>query len=224
MVDVRILRWGYLYAIAALISGLAGYYSWPPRLVVSQITLASVPETPADQEWSMQLFTTPEKYQLSSEDMVLITEKGGFAANPKDEMQTRYLCPRKADTWGEVIYRFPLEGSKRFRQAILDLDLHVFTEFDPLARGELWITSDKAENKWKLLVELNASKSEQVLEDPIDVTQWASGAKHLDVRLRLKAHRLMYHPTPNDPIGFAAAQCLRTLPVSTKSLRLRVWR
>jgi len=226
MLDSQTARWIFVYTIAALISGTAGFIASQNRkLPVSQITLTTVPETPPDQQWSIHLFTSPEKYQTNSENMVLITEQPGPFLDNQDQLPlTRYLCARKPDTWGVVDYRFPLDDSSHVRLAALFANLHVFLEYDPVARGELWIASETTGGQWQLVAALDSVNTETMIHDHIDVTQWVRGSKYLDVRYRVMAHRLMFHPTPNDPIGFAAAQSMRALDIDKYSMRLAVWR
>jgi hypothetical protein len=77
---------------------------------------------------------------------------------------------------------------------------------------------------------MEAIENKFTLQHAVDVSRWVKGSQSLRIRYRVKASRLMYHPTPDDPIGLAAAQCLRQqiskreLEQSKYAARLRLWK
>jgi hypothetical protein len=107
---------------------------------------------------------------------------------------------------------------------ILDPNVSVMTGFDPAARAELYVASEATGGKWVQLCSLEKKLDRTELQRTIDVTPWVQKGNYLRVKYRLLAKKFMTHPTPDDPIGFAGAQCLRQLKVRPHATRLQLWK
>lgn len=213
----RGIRFGYFFV--ATISVCIGFYSLLPMPDRSRVKIVTPPETEPRFEQSVHLFHSPQKHLVKADGVVLITE----SHSELEGLNTRYWCPKTADQWGEVVYQFDLESVPSFELAILDVNLCIFPVSDPESVVEVYVSSSNRSGKSTRLLVLDRHHDDRILRDPIDVTEWLVGAKLLKVCFRLKAHRLMYHPTPNDPIGIAGAQCLRQLARDKCAMALRLY-
>ena len=199
-------RMALIYGMAVACGLLAGYLIAVPRDEVSPIYLIQPPTVPADLTFGESLFPDQQPGLVSSWNMAMITER-----NDQDPTAhiVRYWCPRSSNTWGEIIYEWKWDADWDPELAIMKPNLHVFSEFDPLARGEFYIATASTRDQWILMLEIGESKSDTRLNREIDVTRWVRNSRYLRVKYRLKAQKMMYHPTPNDPIGFAGAHAMR---------------
>jgi len=195
-----------LYTLIAACGLLAGYLVAVPRDEVSPIYLIYPPEVPADLTFGESLFPDQQPGLVSSSNMAMITERNDKA--PTAHM-VRYWCPRSSNSWGEIIYEWKWDVSWQPELAIMKPNLHVFSELDPFARGEFYIATESTRDQWLLMLAMGENKSDTRLDREIDVTRWVRNSRYLRVKYRLKAQKMMYHPTPNDPIGFAGAHALR---------------
>jgi hypothetical protein len=156
---------------------------------------------------------------LVTRDVALIRER-----NERDNVPTVYWSPKRPNEWGSVEIRFEWNTDSNPALAIFEPSLHVFGDYDATAAGELAVSSEATGNRWVDLAALGPGRKKFSLQSAIDVTRWVQGSQSIRIRYRVKAGRLMYHPTPNDPIGLATAQCLRQFdPVNGYSARLQFW-
>jgi hypothetical protein len=96
--------------------------------------------------------------------------------------------------------------------------------FDSTGCGELYLASQDTGDQWVELLKFSAQSVGTSITEPIDITRWVRTGHHLRLKYRLKAERPLYHPTPDDPIGIAGAQCLRSSGNHPYASRLRLWR
>ena len=216
----RIFKVSIVYALVGAMAVVVGYLSVRQAPILSPIRIAGeVPETKPDAEWLVNLFGESQPYLVNSIGLALITEDSKDTA-----MNTRFWCPREPDSWGEVVYRFPIDSNMEIKQVVLDVNLCTFPMFDPSTVAELAIsTTTKPTDKWRKLVVLDGRVSDRVFKDPIDITEWVRGSNIVYIKYRLRARRMQFHPTPNDPVGYAGAQCLRQLKKERCSMAMRVW-
>jgi hypothetical protein len=211
----------WLLAVAYIgFSGLAfsGGFLWSYLERPPAVDIAAVPASPPQLHHRVHLFENPNQYLVSSAGAALITEPG-----IEEGSSTRYWCARSADEWGEVIYRFPLSETDSRELAILDVNLCTFPAFDKDTFAELWVTSDAVRDRWTRLVQLGPGTADRMMRDPLDVSPWTRGATRLEVKYRIRAHRLQYYPDPNSPTGFAGSQCLRHMQRDMSGIALRLW-
>ena len=207
------------YLLAAIISASVGFYSLRTFTERSMVKIVVPPRTEPKDVQSIDLFEAPKQYLESSEGVALVTESN---LESKD-FSTKFWCPQTPDQWGEVIYRFDIASDENYKLATLDINVCIFPISDPMSVVEVYVSSSRTKNLWIRLLTLDRHHEDRTLKDPIDVTEWITNADHFKVRFRLKAHRLQYHPTPNDPIGIAGSQCLRQLAKEKSSMALRLY-
>jgi hypothetical protein len=136
----------------------------------------------------------------------------------------KFYCPKDALQWGELVVRWEWDADWVPTLGILEPNLSVVPAFDPAATAEIYVSSEGTEGRWIRLTRLEKKLDNSELTNAIDVTQWVQKGNYLRVKYRLKAEIFMTHPTPDDPIGFAGAQCLRQLKVKPAATRLMLWR
>lgn len=207
-----------IYAMFGAAFGGAGYRWGRGPNQVTNLYFARGPEDPPDVELSYCLHSASSNIPLVTRNVALIRER-----TPDDAVQAAYFSPRRPDQWGSVEMEFRWDETLDPSIGILDPNLHLFGDYDQAAVCELALSSDATGNRWVTLVALGPSNSHFSIQHSVDVTPWVRGTNSLRIRYRMKASRLMYHPTPNDPIGLAAAQCLRSHS-SQISTRLRLWK
>jgi hypothetical protein len=186
--------------------------------LVSGIYLVREPLQPADREFYDSNFHLEKDSKRSTRNVVLIRER-----TVEDAPNLAYWCPQRPGTWGEVEVEWHWEPSFQPFLAILEPNLSVATDFDPSAVTEFAIASDVTNQRWKTLLRLDATSPDKSLYQAINVSKWVKGCSSLRIRYRMMANKLMYHPTPDDPIGLAGAQCSRQSFGSRYASRLRFW-
>jgi hypothetical protein len=215
------------YAIVCAIFGGIGYWLAREPIAVTNLYFAREPKSPPDLDLQFSALSTDVKQVLVTQDVARISER-----YPDGRVHNIYYAPKRPDHWGTVEMEFRWDPEFQPAMAILEPNLHLFGQFDKTAAGEIAISSEATGNRWVTLASLGNSEvhvslgypgSSEAFLKKIDMTRWVQGSHALRIRYRLKANRLMYHPTPDDPIGLAAAQCLRQSMDGFAS-RLRLWR
>jgi len=215
-----------VYLSTALISIMAGYFWQANQHSTSFIYFLQPPEVAADLVFSESLtgkyvgLDGIEGFHGILRNAVIITEEGRQGGGQTN----RYVCPQSSEEWGELELNWEWDGSLQPALGILELNMHVFPEFDSTAVAEMYLASEETKGRWVPVVTLNASTHDRSLFESIDVTRWVKNSHHLKLLYRLKANRLIYHPTPNNPVGFAGAQCLRHADYSPYAMKLSLWK
>jgi hypothetical protein len=207
------------YGLVAITCASLGYWLTPRPSSVSEIYLVRVPTRPADRECFDSNFHTEKDAQRTIRNVVLIRER-----TVEDKPNIVYWCPQRPGTWGEVEIEWRWEPSFEPDLAILETNVSVATVFDPTAVAEFAIASNVTNQQWHTLLRLDASSPDQAFIESIDVSRWVQNCTSIRIRYRMLANKLMYHPTPNDPIGLAGAQCSRQSMGSRHASRLRFWK
>lgn len=207
------------YLLVGITCAATAYWLTPRSPTVSNIYLVREPTEPADREFLVSNFGPEKSNQFTPKNVVLIRER-----SVQEKVTTAYWCPKYPGTWGEVEVEYRWEPSFQPQRAILEPVLSVATVFDPTAVAEFAIASDATNQQWETLLRLDVSSPDTVFNKAIDVSRWVQGCTSLRIRYRLRAEKLIYHPTPNDPIGYAGAQCLRQHYGSSHASRLRLWK
>lgn len=209
-----------IYLLVGAVGLAFGYLASQEPSGVTKIYFVQDPSSPPDYEIRYSYSPDPSSASLVTQNVALIRERGD-----RDEVNAVYWSPKRPDEWGSVEMTFPWSSDSDFAIAILEPSLHLFRDYDATAAGELAIASEATGNRWITLAALGAGGKKIKIESGIDVTRWVRGSRSLRVRYRMRASRLMYHPTPNDPIGLAGAQCLRQFDLENGySSRLRLWK
>jgi hypothetical protein len=220
----RVLPW--IYLSTALIALFAGYFWRSNQYSVSPIYFLKPPEVAADVVFVESLLGKDigldgiDGFHGVLRNAVVITEQGRQGGG-----QTNcYICPQSANRWGELELKWEWDRSLQPALGILDLNMHVFPQFDPTAVAEMYLASEETKGRWVQMVTLSENTHDRNLFEPIDATPWVKNSSYLKVLYRLKANRLIYHPTPNTPIGFAGAQCLRHAEHAPEATKLSLWK
>ncbi len=208
-----------VYFPIAAVSATIGYWLAAEPNPVTQIYHAEVPSSPPDQELRYSHFLGSSSHSLFTENVALIRER-----DPEGKVHTMYWAPRRPNEWGSVELYLKWDSRWGSRLAVLQPSLHILSDYDATAKGELAIASEATGNRWVVLGVIGSQSAHYVFPSAIDITRWVRGSQSLRIRYRLKATRLMYHPTPNDPIGLAAAQCLREMRGGEEMFRLQIWK
>ncbi len=193
------------YAIIGLLFASLGFVSGFGKKSVNSLRQFQTPDIPADKIFAVNIWEDEQPFlRLAKPNTaVCVTEmtKQGLHG-------MRFWCARWHDQWGEVNYEFPIEnpGSVKLA-ALVQRETTVFNFLDETAVAEIWINSGNQTARWVRLGRIDASGGK--FPEMIDITEWAQRGSPLRVRFRLKATKALYHPTENDPIGFAGAQALR---------------
>jgi len=215
-----------VYLSTALIALGVGFYWQSQQYSASPIYFLKPPQVAADVIFVESLLG--EHIGLDGIDgfhgvlrnAVVITEEGRQGGGQTN----RYVCPQSSGQWGELELKWEWDRSLHPALGILDLNMHVFPQFDSTAVAEMYVSSEATKGRWVQMVTLSENTHDRNLFESIDVTRWVKNSRYLKVLYRLKANRLIYHPTPNTPIGFAGAQCLRHANYSPEATKLSLWK
>jgi hypothetical protein len=193
-----------VYVLLCASFALMGYRFSSESSRVASLYYVREPKSPADIELLYSNVPAPGSKNAVTENIALIRER-----DPDDQVHIVFWSPKRANEWGSIEIEFQWEPGFNPAFAVLDPNLHLFGNFDSTAGGEFAVASQATGNRWVTLASTETIDSKFTLQHAIDVSRWVQGSDSLRIRYRVKASRLMYHPTPDDPIGFAAAQCLR---------------
>jgi hypothetical protein len=202
----------------AVISGLVGYFTVDTSPTTSRISFSGYPKTPADQSLLVDLWNDSLPFIVAREGLALVTE-----GKREDGSMVRFFCPRKQSEDGFLVLHFPLENQRPLRSVFLNLRLAVFYNFDESAELDIYLKSSATGERFLKFAELGARTEENVIRESFDITEYARGSTQVEVKITARASKLLYNPTPNDPIGYAGAQALRQYPVDKWSARLDLW-
>jgi hypothetical protein len=208
-----------LYAVTATVFAAIGYWFSVPSPYISSIYFAREPESPPDFEVSISSLEHTHPAIESTVNVAWVRER-----ELDDSVKVRYWCPKTANEWGEVVVHWQWEHAWSPKLALLELNIQIFSMFDPFSEAQVFLSSQDTGGRWKELVRFDVNSSDKELSKAIDVSPWVSTSRYLRIKYRMKGQKWMYHPTPNDPIGIAGAQCLRQGNGQTYSSRLRLWK
>jgi hypothetical protein len=208
-----------LYACIIASCAIGGYFGFSRGPLVTKIYFAREPSTPPDRDFPFYNTLEESDRRLVTSNVSRIRERN--PEHPQNDL-TAYWSPNAPGVWGSVEMEWSWEEGFFPQLAILHPSLHLFPVFDPSVSGEIAVSSQATGDRWVTLASIESRNGSIALVDGIDVTPWVQNSHALRVRYRLRASKLIYHPTPNDPIGLAGAQCLRTNG-DTPSSRLRLW-
>lgn len=204
----------------AFLSGCIGFFSLRTTPDASRINFSGYPETPADQTLDVDLWNESLPYIVDRESVVLIHERAGDGG---DDMATRFFSPRNPNQDGYVLIRFPLKPEQPVQKAYVTLRLVSFYTFDEKAEVKVELKSEATKGVFLKLAELGAKTQETSIDESFDVSEYARGATAIEIKITVRASKLLYHPTPNDPIGYAGAQALRHYKRHAMCARLDLW-
>lgn len=202
------------------IGAITGFYLAIPSDSLIDLYFAKQPESPATVTLTENLFADSSPFIESTSKLQRVSERDGET----EAVSTKFYCPNEALEWGELIVRWEWKNDWIPRVGILDPNVMIMTGFDPATRAELYVASEATSGKWIQLCRLEKKLDRTELQRAIDVTAWVQKGNYLRVKYRLMAEKFMTHPTPDDPIGFAGAQCLRQLRVKPHATRLQLWK
>lgn len=208
-----------LWGGAASLSFGLGYRSVKPAQAVSQITLGNRPQSEPDRSFVVDLWAERPEFIEDKNAFALVTEK-----HQPERYSVRFLCPRSPNQRSELNLRFPLDKLQSVRSAFIQLTVLASAVYDPMAELHIWVASDATNGRWVELLELSAKTGEDQIPDAFEVTSYVQGASELRLRISCIASHLMYHPTPDDPIGYAACQALRQARYDSFAAKLELWR
>lgn len=193
--------------------GLLSAMPWSKRNLLKAVELSA--EEVADELFEVDVWQPTQNFLAFKDGVVLVTESQ--LSGPA----IRYWCPRAHDQWGIVDYDFPLSPLRVVEKVVLEHHTMIFGALDARAEAEIWLPSPRVER----LEQVGHLASDAIVSFPktLDVTAHASGTSHFRLRYRLKANQLLFHPTPDVPIGYAAAQACRSVHGSGSVIRLHVW-
>lgn len=215
-------RWGYrtfaLYVAVCSAAAWTGYWMTKKPSRVTSLYYVREPKSPPDQVIQHSIASPSSSINIATHDVALIRERA-----PDDAVHVVYFAPKRPNQWGSVEMEFRWKPELAPEFGILEPSLHLFGIYDKSALGELAVSSEATNQRWVILGSFGGTEDHVNVEKGVDVTRWVKGARSLRVRYRLKASRLMYHPTPDDPVGYAGAQCLRQLKDGVAT-QLRLWR
>lgn len=204
--------------LAIILFGILGYLSNRTKGFVSKITFTSPPTRKADRILEVNLWGDPSSFIYQQDKIALINEK-----NPNPVRFIKFFCPRSPYEKSTLTLRFKLEKNTRCDHAFLQLSSAALYSFDPYAKIRVAIASEKTRGEFVELAELSKNTEENLIPEPFDVTEYVRDSGVLDIRLTAVASKLLYHPTPNDPIGFAGAQLLRQARNEYSAATLKLW-
>lgn len=205
-------------AVTAFFFGSLGYFSNRTSRFVSKITFTTPPTRKPDRLLEVNLWGDPSSFIYQQDKIALINEK-----NPNPVRFMKFYCPRSPHELSTLILRFKLEENMPCDHAFLRLSSAALYNFDPYAKIRVAIASEKTSGDFVELAELSKNTEENQIPESFDVTEYVRDSRLLDVRLTAVASKLLYHPTPNDPIGFAAAQLLRQARNESSAATLELW-
>lgn len=206
------------WVAVAIISGFVGYLAVDTSPPPSRVSFSGYPKAPADQSLLVDLWDDRLPFIIAREGLALVTE-----GKREDQSIVRYFCPRKQYEDGSLIIRFPLEKQRPLGNAFLNLRLVVFYNFDETAELDVYLKSAATGERFLKFAELGGRTEENVIREGFDITDYARGSTHVEVKITARASKLLYNPTPNDPIGYAGAQALRQYPVEQWAAKLDLW-
>lgn|GEM_PF-6905005 len=214
---------GVLYYISlwsglAILSLIIGYLSVPPSLSTSKITLGVRPETQPNESYRVDLWSEKPSYIESKDALVLVTEK-----NDPTQNDIRFFCPRFPNEKCDFELRFPVQPGNRIERAFLRLNLLAATVYDPVVKLNVFVESEATHGSLVELLELSAASGEDQIPREFDILPFVQGSSYLRIRITCIASQLIYHPTPNDPIGYAACQALRQPRYENAAACLEIW-
>lgn len=202
------------------VSTALGIWLALPSSNIDDIYFAELPSIPAEISLSENLFADAPRYIESVRKLQRVSERDGET----ETVSTRFYCPNESLVWGELIVRWEWEADWSPSLGILDPNLGISPEYDAATEAELYVESKSTAGRWILISKLNKKLDRTEIQRSIDVTRWVRNGNYLRVKYRLKAEKFMTHPTPDDPIGFAGAQCLRQLRIKPMATRLQLWK
>lgn len=195
-----------------------GYRSVLPSSISSRITMGKRPLTAPDRTFQIDLWAERPEFIVDKEALALVTEK-----NPREIDHVRFLCPRRPNEWSELKLRFPLDSHQDIDQAFLKLTLLAASVYDSAATLKLSVVSEATKGKVIELAELSARTGEDQIPEEFEITEYLRSSSYLEIRINCIAGKLLYHPTPDDPIGYAACQALRQPRKEPTSAILELW-
>lgn len=204
--------------VIAFSFGALGFFSNRTSHLVSKITFTLPPIRKADRVLEVNLWGDHSSFIYQQDKIALINEK-----NPNPARLIKFYCPRSPDELSTLILRFKLEENTHCDHAFLRLSSAAVISFDPYAKIRVAIASEKTRGDFVELAELSKQTEENLIPESFDVTEYVRDSSLLDVRLTAIASKLLYHPTPNDPIGYAGAQLLRQARTENPSAALELW-
>jgi len=206
------------WIVVAIISGGVGYLTMDPSPPTSRISFSGYPKTPADDSLLVDLWNDRLPFIAAREGVALVTE-----GKLEDRSMVRYFCPRKQYDDGSLLLRFAIDNQRSLRHIFLSLRLAVFFNFDESAEVDVFLKSSQTGGVFLQFAELGARTEEDVIRESFDITEYARGSDQVEVKIISRASKLLYQPTPNDPIGYAGAQALRQYPDNKWSAKLDLW-
>jgi hypothetical protein len=210
----------WLPSLTVFLGGSLGIWLGSTSERSEDLYFANVPDSPPAITLGENLFDEKSRFIESSEKIQRVGERDGET----EAVSLKFYCPQEALQWGELVVRWEWDADWAPSLGILEPNLMIVPTFDPAARAEIYVSSEGTQGRWILLTRLEKRLDNSELNRAIDVTQWVQKGNYLRVKYRVKAEKFMTHPTPDDPIGFAGAQCLRQLKVKPTSTRLMLWR
>jgi hypothetical protein len=172
-------------------------------------------EEVADEVFEVDVWQPTRDFLAFEDGMVMVTESQ--LTGPA----IRYWCRRAYNQWGVVDYDFPLSPLRMVEKVVLEHRTMTFGALDARAEAEIWLPSPRVER----LEQVGHLAGTAIVSFPqtLDVTEHASGKSHFRLRYRLRASQLLFHPTPDVPIGYAAAQACRSVQGTGPVLKLHIW-
>ena len=212
----KLLSWSSTSVLGITI----GVWLGTDRPETQDLYFASPPVDPATVILTESLFDFEPKYIESTDGLQRVSERDGET----ESVSLKFYCPRESREWGEMVLKWTWDAGLEPRTAVLEPNMLVVPAFDPATTAEIYISSAATRDKWIRLLRLEKGLESIELNRAIDVSAWVRQGDYLRVKYRLKASKLMTHPTPDDPIGFAGAQCLRQLRNKPSATRLLLWK
>jgi hypothetical protein len=206
----------FLVSLACL-SGWLGLITASPRVVKSKIIVPLAPSQLADRSSHLSLWNGETTNLERVENGVLVREKGSHG------FDCQYYCPREPNTEALIQLRFPVREANPITLALFSLRIHSFHDFDPEARVILSVATRDDLRDEKVLAEFSSFTEESNIGSAFDVTEYVKHKTDLIILVRGKCRRMLYHPTPNDPIGYAGAQLLRQREDEPWAAKLDLW-
>jgi hypothetical protein len=219
MVEVnrsRVFAWGCTALIGCILGGWLG----SERQATQDLYFAKVPEVPPTISLTESLFDPQSRFIESTSGLQRVSERDGTT----ETVSLKFYCPNESLGWGELILKWNWDAEWVPATGILEPNMLVVPAFDPSSVAEIYVSSESTGDRWLQLARLEKGLESIELNRAIDVTKWVQKGNYLRVKYRLRAEKLMTHPTPDDPIGFAGAQCLRQLKRKPFASRLLLWR
>lgn len=225
MISKRVLgkrpgRLTHFLAVAAIafFFGALGYFSNRTSRLVSKITFTTPPTRKPDRLLEVNLWGDPSSFIYQQDKIALINEK-----SPNPARLIKFYCPNSPHELSTLVLRFKLEEHMHCNHVFLRLSSAALFSFDPYAKIRVAIASENTRGDFVELAELSKQTEENHIPESFDVTEYVRDSSMLDIRLTAIASKLLYHPTPNDPIGFAGAQLLRQARSENAAATLEFW-